>query len=293
MVNEKKRPDFIGVGVQRSGTSFLQACLDQHPQVGKPRRGLHFFSHDKRYNPDLSIVKPNDLTWYETELGYFSNYKVVGEYSVTYSFPEYLDTVASKINRLYPEIKIIIALRNPVDRLVSEYRRLLERSEINSNIKFNDFIEIYPSIVRRGFYSLILETYYSLFPKERIHVKIFEDLTNKGIDHYLSTTFDFLDVDPFFRPIITKNPNPSMPIKNSLLGSFFLLARHTGVKMCHTKYGYFVSWIKKTDTWQKIKEINSVKTKIDTTTIRKLLNIYESDIKKVEMILSRDLSIWR
>ena len=50
------KPYFIGLGAQRSGTSWIYACLYEHPQLHMPFKEVNFFGRDEQYE--------KGLTWY-------------------------------------------------------------------------------------------------------------------------------------------------------------------------------------------------------------------------------------
>ncbi len=290
----RRKPDFIGVGVQRSGTTFLQYCLQEHPQIGKPLRGLHFFSHDANYNEEIQQVAVNDVNWYEQQFGQYRDKTVVGEFSVTYSFPQYITEVSAKIQEYYPDIKIIIALRNPIERMISEFRRLQERSEISTRLSLDQFINDYPAIVDRGRYGQILNIYLSCFSKEQIHIKIFEDLLYDRRKEYVTSLYEFLNIDPSFWPDgVDNNPNPSRPKKQTLVGKLVTLTQRNGTQLMQSRLKFLVNWVRTTYLWKQVREWNTASTDVTPESRKRLSDIYQYDIKQVEIVMNRDLSFWK
>ena len=72
--------DFIGIGFRRCGSSWLHSVLNQHPMINKPDKGLHFFS-----GKDSCIEKKEE---YEFFFNKPSRNQIVGEFSVSYSYPD-------------------------------------------------------------------------------------------------------------------------------------------------------------------------------------------------------------
>jgi Sulfotransferase domain len=111
--------DFVGVGAQRSGTSWLYACLYEHPGICAPIKELHFFSRERNYE--------RGLDWY---LGHFDRCPpgaVRGEFSTSYL---YAPEAAGRIRAAFPEVRIMMSLRNPVARAYSQYRNAIVAGEI-------------------------------------------------------------------------------------------------------------------------------------------------------------------
>lgn len=97
------QPDFLGIGPPRTGTTTLWACLRLHPDIEiAERKELHWFS-----SPTWSLgQKRNYEKHWKTNL-------VKGEIT-----PTYLNYIA-KIVSTYPDIKLILTKRDPVDRFLS------------------------------------------------------------------------------------------------------------------------------------------------------------------------------
>ena len=65
-------PGFIGIGAQRTGTSWLYACMYEHPQVCMPRKEINFFSRERNWK--------RGYEWYERVFAECPADAVVGEF---------------------------------------------------------------------------------------------------------------------------------------------------------------------------------------------------------------------
>ena len=281
------------MGVQRSGTTFLQRCLQHHPEIGKPQNGLHFFSHDQAYNPELDGVSELDFDWYERQLGTLAEKKVVGEFSVTYGFSENRERCADGIRDHYPDAKILIALRNPVERAISEFGKAREGMKVPSSTTMTEFIAGSPLVMDRGRYSLLLEAYFARFPREQIHVALFDDM-RADRDAYVEAAYDFLGVDRSFRPE-QENPNPSRPIR---FDGIEKAIRKVQDVMRPFKTGP-VSFVHKallaTGVREWVRRANADKKPVEVTETERLdlAALFREDVMRVEELLERDLTSWR
>src|SRR3989344_5640213 len=98
--------DFIGVGAPKCGTTWIAECLAEHPDVCFSwNKEPHFFNRDREYEKSLD--------YYRTYFKNCENKKLRGEYTVNYL---YFDSAADRIKKHFPGTKIIIALRNPIER---------------------------------------------------------------------------------------------------------------------------------------------------------------------------------
>ena len=97
-------PDFLGIGAQKSGTSWLYENLKLHPEIYvSEQKELHYF--DKKLNDSLFSYSGN----FKNGLG-----KVKGEITPAYSILQ-IEKICL-IKKLMPRVKLILLLRNPIER---------------------------------------------------------------------------------------------------------------------------------------------------------------------------------
>lgn len=113
-------PDFLIIGAQKSGTTFLYQLLVQHPHV-KPSfaKEVHYF--------DLNFGKGDN--WYRSHFPLQkrnSSPYITGEASPYYLFHPHAPRRASAV---VPDAKLLVLLRNPVDRAYSHYQHQVKRGK--------------------------------------------------------------------------------------------------------------------------------------------------------------------
>ena len=179
--------DFLGIGAQKSGTSWVYACLYEHPEICAPIKELHFFSRPR-------FEKGKE--WYERHFKKCAAGKKVGEFSTSYLFSK---EAPQRIFDLYPDIKLIAILRNPVTRAVSQYKNAIKAGEINEEKTFAAYMAQEPSVCAQGMYFQQLEHYTSLFAREQILLLVYED-SKKDPKAFMQKIYRFLGVDDTFVP---------------------------------------------------------------------------------------------
>jgi hypothetical protein len=106
-------PDFIIIGTQRGGTTSLYNYLIQHPAIAPAaRKEVHYFDANIRRGP----------AWYRTHFPAAlsgTGRKLTGEGTPYYLFHP---CVPQRVHDLLPAVKLIVLLRNPVDRAYSHYQ---------------------------------------------------------------------------------------------------------------------------------------------------------------------------
>jgi hypothetical protein len=188
-------PDFLIIGAQRCGTTSLQRYLIQHPCIAPAfRKEVHFF--------DRNLKK--DMIWYREHFPSLP-YKyyvttilrrrfMTGEATASYIFYPH---AAKRVLETVPGAKLIVLLRNPVDRAYSHYQhevslqyealsfeeaierepeRLFgEREKIVADQRYDSYPYDHYSYLSRGLYVDQLEAWINVFPKEQIFIVRSED----------------------------------------------------------------------------------------------------------------------
>ena len=163
------RPDYLIIGAQRCGTTSLMRYLGHHPDVVfKARKELNFF--DSRWHLGLA--------WYGKQLGKRRPGKLCGEKS-----PNYLidPVVPGRVKSVVPNVKLLVLLRNPVDRAYSHYK--LARHLKREKRPFAQAVmqpetgwrKVASGFRLRGHYAEQLERWFEHFPREQFHIIRSED----------------------------------------------------------------------------------------------------------------------
>lgn len=220
------RLDFIVAGTQKGGTSALHYHLEQHPNVtmahgeeahmiDHPRR--HFFDDEKRFanQPVEYGILHEGITFKRHSL-------VTGSVTPIYT---YWKPAMERIRDYHPGIKLIILLRNPIDRAFSHWNMYRERKQ--ESLGFLDAIAEEPNRMRaaaplqprrtsyldRGFYLEQMERVFRFFPREQVHVIKFDDF-RKNTAAVVNGVFSFLGVDPF--PAVKNREQNRIPYERKI-----------------------------------------------------------------------------
>ncbi len=181
-------PDFIGLGAQKAGTSWIYACLYEHPQICIPQKELHFFSRERNWS--------RGREWYEAMFAGCQGTKVKGEFSTSYLFDA---EPAARIHGYYPSVKLIASLRNPVDRAVSNYVNDIKAGVVPPDSSFASALAAHPEYVEQGKYAAQLDRYLSRFDRRQMLILIYEDI-RKNPRQFMQSIYRFLGVDDSFVP---------------------------------------------------------------------------------------------
>jgi len=233
-------PDFFVIGAGRTGTTSLYHYLDQHPSLSKS-------AYDELGYFDVNFHL--GLHWYRSLFpSIFTKYKIKlkTNFFMTYDVtPSYVRRPwnAERIKKLFPNTKLIIVLRNPVDRTYSHYHLAkkfgetrtfdeLVKEDMNNILKWNvdskddNYFgtKVEKSFLARGFYAEQLEKWFKLFSTNQIMIVPSEKLAS-DTQNTMSGIFKFLNL-PEFKIPNTKKVNVSQyskmnPATRKLLIDFF------------------------------------------------------------------------
>jgi hypothetical protein len=183
--------DFIGIGAARSGTSWVARCLREHPAIFLPeRKELHFFNDDRKYDRALSWLKP----FYEKA----DPNALWGEYTPRYIIDE---TALERIRAAFPEIRMLVMLRDPVDRAYSQYCyfRFNKKKE-----DCGDFLAALDGFYKEDYvvkslYHEQLRRVFELFGRDRTWIGLFDDIRSEPV-RLIRGLYRFLGVDDGYTP---------------------------------------------------------------------------------------------
>lgn len=206
-------PDFAIIGAQKAGTTSLYAYLSAHPQVlPAARKEVHFF--DREY--------PRGELWYRSMFPLRASLRpragarpITGEATPYYLFHP---LAAERAAGLLPRARLIVVLRDPVERAWSHYRH--EVAAGREALEFAAALDAEaerlagadlavragdtgPAATRhrafsyaaRGMYADQLATWLACFPRERLLVLFAEDLFGKP-ERTWRTAVEFLGLTP-------------------------------------------------------------------------------------------------
>ena len=263
------QPNFIGLGAARAGSTWIARNLMQHPDIFLPgKKELHYF--DRHFQ--------DGQAYYEHEFAEWAGERVVGEITPNYF---HNPTVAPLIKEQYPEIKLIVCLRNPVQRAYSHYWRLIAVSPSDQQKSFEEMLQSTNEILDVGCYYNHLTRYYSHFGPDQILALIFDDL-NANPEAFLSNIYAFLDVEDKSSTLLAQQ-------RINAAASHQGLGRSTSLwfvyRLARRLKFYALS--------NRLEQVNSRELpEMQTNTKQYLIDYYSDQVNKLQDLIGRDLSDW-
>jgi len=218
-------PDFACLGAIKSGTSELSTYLFQHPCIAVPL-AKEVTSADPRewslYYPTVREKKRVEAEHGKMLCGYFT--------PALHSYP-----IMDSYRRAMPNGKVILLLRNPVERAYSHYKwdlliggkRWLQHPSYRTFTSYVDTaLHLFPAVrfpslsgnndlLQTGIYATAVEEWFQRFPRERVRIlraeDFFEDIAGTVCD--LHRFLDLPPIAPQIHKVMNKNPLPAPPFE--------------------------------------------------------------------------------
>jgi len=279
---------FFIVGAPKAGTTSLFHYLNTHPEIKmSSAKEPNYFSDKELFDQGLyyGTSRIDTLQKYNSLFSGRKKEKLMGESSVSYL---YYSEVPKRIKVYNTDSKIIVMLRNPVDRAFShylmDYRLGLtsESFESEFNIKIGLKFQQYFLL---GNYSSQVKRYIDVFGRENIHFIWYSDF-KKNTTLELEKVFDFLSLNTNYCLDFNKVHNSFFMPKNNIVRKIYSIIwlRKVLVSLIPST---FISLIK------SILFNKGNKPKISVEVRNSVSLYFEKDIEILENLLSVNLERWR
>ncbi len=282
--------DFIGIGANKAGTSWVNKILSAHPQIctAEPKE-VHFFHDRKTFTRATHAGNfPKGLSWYKRFFKHCPNTKIKGEITPMYMVDE---KVPARIKNIFPDVKIILCLRSPIERATSQYHfeRYFNRRESRP---MRQALQQEPNYIENGLYYQALQRYLDYFPLSSIHLIWFEDIKQKPKE-VASSLYAFLGVSADFEPAsLHKKENVSRRAKLKWLTDFLANGERA---MTSAGLASVVQWIKILKINKLIAYFNTAPLEYSQPTVEDrawMQDQFREDILRLQEFTGRDLSSW-
>ena len=241
------------IGVRKGATSWIWKQLNQHPDIETyPQKEIHFFN--KFYKRGIS--------WYRKQFKWIK--KIVID-----TTPDYFEEIcAERIKKDFPNVRMMVSLRNPIERAFSHYKFAHFLNATKSNFK-NLWKKDWMQIRTRGLYDKHIHCFHNRFPKENLFIMFNDDIKTDS-DNIVTKMYEYIGVQK---------------IENEFQNMRWM----PGVNPCWIKIeGKNIDYKKR---HEKYKEYNAKKIMCDDD-FKMMCDYYAESIQNLGKIVNRDFSSW-
>lgn len=290
-----KLPTFLVCGAGKSGTTSLYHYLQQHPDVlmGSPKEPNFFNRHYDK-----------GLDWYASSFQEWSGETAVGEASTSTML--FASLTAERIANTIPDAKLIFLLRNPIDRLFSDYWFNVRQGRISDpqSCSFSRFIRKETTTparwpddaseediaVKRGRYDRQIQEFDRYFDASQMLILISEDLKDNRSET-LRHIYRFIGVDAEFKPLDRSKKNRGRYVHHRKM--YEIARKIWGPIKAHLPNGLLQASQRLRTALRMHVFFDGQKPQMKTEDRIYLRNLYADTISGIERRLGRDLSHWR
>lgn len=196
MMSVRRRKFFFVIGAQKCGTTWLSKMIRTHTGVVETiHKEAHFFSDQVNYSRGEEHYLSNFVAGDDDD-------RLYGDYTPEYfwCFPNegerndhrIRSSFVSDIKAFAPDAKLILILRDPVERAISSYWQLVRNKQVRISDKILDVHHRF-GIESMGYYDRNLAEWFNHFDRNKFLVLVYEtDLNDESKERTLARCFDFL-----------------------------------------------------------------------------------------------------
>ena len=313
-----KHPNLFIVGAAKAGTSSISDYLNRHPAIYiSPIKEPHFFSEDIRMAdfrsdyrerasfdvkeylknhplPHKHIAHIDDQSQYLELFREVENEKAIGELSAGYL---YSNCAAENLFKFNPDAKIVMVLRQPVERAYSHYlmnvRDLWDYDSGFINALERDFASSKKGwgkshlYVELGLYFEQVSRYLKRFPESQVKICLYEDLKNDPVE-FIKELCEFLEVDSsaLTAKDVAQHKNvaafPRFKIPGAYLPVFNAFRKYIGMLLPDKVKDQVRKGIFSSKNVPKLRKDE----------FEQAMKYFSEDIQKLSVLIKRDLQNW-
>ena len=236
--------DFIIAGTMKGGTTAAITNFSKHPDISMVKEEIHYF--DKKSNYQKGIE------WYKKHFDYSK--KMVGDknHDVMYEY-----SCLELLQMINPQVKIILFLRNPIERAYSHWKMTRDIFKNNKSFEYSVMDEInnrwnenrlakiafWYHFVQRGLYYQQITEILKYFPRDNIHIAISEKIRNNMSEEY-QKIFSFLNLNNYndnFEEVFISKSSDKLE-KDSKIYKILQKLYSDDVKNLEKLLGYKTEW---------------------------------------------------
>lgn len=266
-------PEFVIIGAAKAATTWLRNQLFARPDVFLPKEEPHFFSREYGRGEE----------WYHSWFQGAADNQSIGEKSADYL----ADPLApERMSRLLPSARLVVQLRNPVERAYSDYCMLYRRGSVGADI--SSYLGSQPSpeprFLEDGLYFKHISRFLDWYPASQIKVITYDDIRGCP-EQMVAEIATFLDLPELPQPLpLVPNANvkdaPLLPLSVRLALApakkwVAPLRSHAWFKAIHGKLAREIAY-----------------PSLTADLSASMRDRFSSDVEQLGVLLGRDLTAW-
>jgi Sulfotransferase domain len=290
MTDVRRKPNLFVIGAMKSGTTSLHEYLNTHPQIA-----MSEWKEPAFFVEELTLRRGED--WYLSLFENDTGYRYLGESSTHYTRLPLFQGVAERLHRFNPDARLIYIMRNPLDRLVSQYWH---------NTQIRDFkrgggeprslsraVREDPQYLAFGDYAMQLRPYIDLFGREALYILTFEMLVQDP-QRELDRIYEWLGLPSHPLGDLSAQAYNQRPQGITGAAGAGILYRIRFSNTWHRVASYVPTWMKEWAKRRAYRPFDERQSKKDIARLRADIgDVQRRQIERLRQLLNRDFPEWR
>jgi Sulfotransferase domain len=275
--HSRQLPNFIAVGVGRSGTTWLHEVLTGHVGLPYGVKETDFFL--RNYG--------NGIDWYRSFFRHCAHAQPIVEICPTY----FSSADARQRMKLHiPDCRIICTFREPVERAYSHYK--LMRHNVWTRASFEEVVGSSQEIEEMNRYALNLDGWQQSFGRDNVLICLYDDLQHDP-QRYLDTVCDFIAIPRFplarYVASVRLNSFPTAPRNRRLAQN----ARHARDWLRRRRAYKLDRLLERAGVWTLCFDGGETFPLLEPELEKRLKERFLPEVEALEKLIGRDLSAWK
>jgi hypothetical protein len=288
-----RRPDFIGIGAGKSGTTWLWEMLRRHPDVFLPDEKELLYFNDESYE-GVGTRNPRAAKGMDWYLAFFDDARpgqTLGEISPTYLWSA---SAPTRVAEAVPDVRLFASLRDPAARVFSSVLFGQQKGEI-APMSFEQALEAHPYIVDRTMYGRDIGRWLDHFPREQLLVVFHHDIVEDPAA-VLHAVEGHIGVDEFVPDVVGEQTNVTGKARYPTVTRTLMRAR---IALKRSGLERVVDVGNKVGLGRIFRLVQSQvdpydeKPRMAPDTESRLRQHFAADVGRLETLLDVDLSAWK
>lgn len=272
MAADARLPGFVIVGAVKAATTWIAHQLRSQPSIFLPKAEPHYFSCEYERGPG----------WYANLFAGAAPGQLIGEKSADYlAHP----SAAARMARELPDARLVVQLRNPIERAYSDYCMLFRRGSVDGEIeRYMRADNEQPRFLTGGLYRQHLARFYDHYPAAQVQVILYEDIrarpeaTIQAVGRHIGSRTPLQPVAVDLRQNDGSRPMLPLPVRRlmaPLKPAVAPLRDNAWFQRLHRQLARPVEYPPLTDDLRL-----------------RLRDYYADDVRRLGMMIGRDLRPW-
>lgn len=282
-MNQPETISFVGIGAQKCASTWVYRVLSDHPEV---------FVSDPKELDFFSYFYDRGFQWYHRHFDDCLTRRQCGEISPSYFYDP---SAPARLAEYNPQAKIIVTIRDPIDRAFSNHLHEIRLGRLQGDLSFEAGLKNNPMYLHQSRYATHIKSWLAHFPAAQLLVLVQEEIKRDPASSAVSI-YEFLGIDRSHQPqFLDRQANVSYAEKVKGLDSGLKAIGKWGRRL---GLGLLVDRVRELGVVRGARELNrehlsETIAPMQGDTRLQLVDYFADEVAELTRLLGREQSPWK